>query len=286
MRSGSFETNLEDIQQNFVEQGFAVYTLANTDALSELKQLLLKTLRKSTSATADLENYHDYVRDDEEHRTLQYVLFTTIGDSELHKQIIRDNRAFYAAVFGPDLDIQTQPYVRIARPGKHQDNIGFHRDTFYGNSAYEVSSSFALTNTGDKGALMLAPGSQAMGDIEVEQEISAVTTKGSDANKMGFLYAPKKILHPYKLGLRPVPIEFGESVMFGLGVVHGQEVNLSEVTRWAVDFRLKSHFAPISKNLKSGYYSRLWNSGITLAADQYYQASAKEKMLLNQDPGT
>ena len=47
---------------------------------------------------------------------------------------------------GIDIHIQKNPFLRIARPNKIEDNIGFHRDTLYGQSQFEVSVHVPLVN--------------------------------------------------------------------------------------------------------------------------------------------
>ncbi|MFB9887616.1 2OG-Fe(II) oxygenase family protein [Balneatrix alpica] len=263
--------------ENFVRDGFAVVALEQQDGIKAIQSLCLDYLRQYfQDAQVDLENYHQVVSSDEQHRGIQYQLFERLHASGLHQQVVEANLPLFRSIFGPDIDIQVKPYLRIARPQCPQDNIGFHWDTFYGNSAYEVSCVFPLTHNNAQGALQLAPGSQHWPLASFEQQFAAEVGKGSMANQMGFLYAPKIIKDLDYSKLTPVVIEPGEMLMFSLGVLHGQEVNQDTACRWSVDFRLKAAYAPVSKYLKEGYYRRLCASVVSQVAQDYYRDKVTE----------
>src|SRR5438132_8166557 len=104
---------------------------------------------------------------------------------------------------GPDLDVQSAPYLRIVRPAKAQDNIGYHRDTVYGGSPYELSVFVPFVELAAGAALSVEPGShlKAERDIPfVRMAISdKVVMKGSLKHTLGFPYAPQVLDEGYPL---------------------------------------------------------------------------------------
>ena len=72
-------------------------------------------------------------------------LLQFIHESQIYLEVLTENLAVFESLLGPDLDAQVEPHLRIARPGKYQDNIGFHSDIDYGNTSYEMNCVFAAS---------------------------------------------------------------------------------------------------------------------------------------------
>ena len=185
-------TDLSD----FVSKGWLIVPLSQPARaiVEEGRELLLRMLRHSVSPSIpSIERYHESVQDDARHTDLQALLSTEFQNARIASRIIRAELPLWQSLIGTDLHVQRFPYLRIARPGKPQDNIGIHRDTHYGATPYEVSVSLAFTDNGAAGALGVVTGShlRAEADFPVTQTQSADVTKGSVKHKLGFLYAPK-----------------------------------------------------------------------------------------------
>jgi len=264
------------VSSDFVENGYDIFEVNSKESLSEIRFFIEEYLKSKISHDLSLETYHNYVKSSDEHKKHQFDVFERVNEKGLHKKIIEDNLDQWVSILGPDIDIQSFCYVRSARPGKYEDNIGYHRDTFYGNSAYETSSLFVLTNNHEEGVIKLAKGSHKWGELKYEKVISESVKKGSNENKMGFLYEPKILDHSYSSGLAPVKSKVGECLLFNLGALHGLEVNNDDITRWSIDFRVKSAFSPISKTLRKDYYMPLRRGALTSAAMEYYRNNQEE----------
>ncbi|WP_455757107.1 hypothetical protein [Sulfurimonas sp.] len=256
--------------KNFVKDGYIVQNLYSTQYIDSFREIILDKLRNIlNNKDITLETFHDYVTDDNEKISIQYEINKMIWDERLHEQIIKDNINIYYDLIGKDLDIQTQPYLRIARPNSPQDNIGFHRDTFYGSSAYELSSVIPLVDLNEKSALMIEPGSHKKPPIPYTKIESETIKKGDVKNQLGFQYAPKIIDRDYKIDAIPIPLKFKQILAFGLGTIHGQEVNSDSVTRWSIDVRVKNSF--VDSGTKDGYYRNLTLSVVGETAKLYYE---------------
>lgn len=256
--------------ENFAKDGYVVLDYYETIYLEEFKQIILDKLRLILeNQDITLETFHKFVIDDEQKINIQYQLNKMIWDEGLHEQIIKDNINIYYELIGKDLDIQTQPYLRIARPNCPQDNIGFHRDTFYGSSAYELSSVIPLVNLNEKSALQIEPYSHNKSSIPYTKVESQTIKKGDKKSQLGFQYAPKIIDKDYKINAIPIPLKFKQILAFGLGTIHGQEVNTDSITRWSLDVRVKNSF--ISSSTKDSYYKPFTLSPVAQTAQSYYK---------------
>ena len=267
--------NINKDIEKFSEEGYVVINFYNTEYLEVFQSRILKEIKKIIkNDDVTLETFHAFVNNDDTKFDIQFKLNKMIWDERLHEQIIKDNIKIYNKLIGRDLDIQTQPYLRIARPNCPQDNIGFHRDGFYGSSAYELSTVIPLVDLNENSSLQIEPGSHTKGPIPVNKVVSDTVVKGDKKNQLGFQYAPKIIDQDYEMNPMAIPLKFKEALSFGLGTIHGQEVNTDFVTRFSMDVRVKNSF--IKSGTKEGYYRNLALSPISQTAKIYYENNPDE----------
>ena len=261
----------------FQEQGYAIIDLLYPQRVFEIRQALLKKLRETTGiAEITLEKYHEHAIDDEIHTQIQIALTEFIRSDDLIQRVVLDNRALFEQLIGFDMNIQAQPYLRITRPGKSKDNIGYHRDTFYGGAPYEISVGIPFVGLDTGNALRVQPKSHLIPekDIPLIQTKSEDVEKGSTKHKLGFLYAPKIIDPAYPLDMQPVPLELGQVLAFSLATLHGSIGNESVNTRWSVDMRIVARHAPVDLSLRPTYYNQYLSSPATALSDAYEEANA------------
>jgi ectoine hydroxylase-related dioxygenase (phytanoyl-CoA dioxygenase family) len=182
------------------------------------------------------------------------------------------NQKFFESIMGLDVDIQIEPKFRISRPGKPQDNIGYHYDLDYGNSPYEISCMFNLTDADEEGAVRLLTGSHAQPKLKTHPVVSIGVEKGSIKHQLGTPYLLQRVVdESYKSKMVPIPFKVGEVVCFDLGLLHGLEVSNSKTTRFSIDCRLKSPFT--NSGVRQGYYKSLFRSPLAKAASRFYEAN-------------
>lgn len=269
------------MSESFASEGWLLLHLAKKgpeSAVQTARTALLGWLRESWIPRLEqLEQYHLHVDDDELHIRIQNDLSDRYQQAGFGPAIIEESAEFFKGFIGPDLHVQKFPYLRMARPGKRQDNIGIHRDTHYGGSPYELSVSVPFTDTGSAGALGVWSGSHVMSEevLPVTHVDSGGVEKGSVKHKLGFLYAPKELPEEVRRKVTPVPVRVGEALVFSLSLVHGQELNASQVTRFQSDIRVVSSLAPIQweRTVHQDYYRPLSSSPVTVQARLYYEAN-------------
>lgn len=267
--------------KEFKQQGYFIYQFEHLKHLQAIRATC-ETLAQEFFGNkfSSLERYHEIELTNEQHDEFQFAVFTKLNEEKRHRDFVKDNLRVFTSIFGQDLDVQTNLYLRIARPNLVTDNIGIHRDTDYGNSAYEVSLSLPLVSQVEGCGLNVIPKSHLFPEREVEQFNREDVERGTPKNQMGFLYAPKKILGIEDTQLKCISLPFGSGLGFTLGLIHGQKANYTNMTRWAIDFRIKNSFHPLTKNLKAGYYSRLITSVVGDLGDAYYALNEDERLTL------
>lgn len=252
-----------------------MHSLAKKECVHSLRKNFENELKKLLDENATLENYHSFVEDDDQHIQIQYKMVKFVIENQLHLDLFRENREWFESLIGLDMDIQVEPHLRIARPNKPQDNIGFHYDLSYGPSAYEISCIFNFTELASKAAIQVLPNSHAQPRLKTHPVNNPEVEKGSIKHQLGIPYLFHLIDdESYKKKMVPIPMEIGEVLVFDLGIIHGQEVNASEVTRWSIDSRLKNRFF-VETGVRNGYYKSLFQSPVTQAGLKHYAANPK-----------
>lgn len=165
------------------------------------------------------------------------------------REILDENFDSLAVVVGDDLLYQGEPYLRIARPGRPDDNIGIHRDTHYGASAAEWVLWVPLTEATSGAEMRILPRSH----LEPEEafpwrQAPAACERGSERHWLGFRYAPKRMSPEVEAQALPVACHVGEAILFNSACVHGQVVNAAPWTRISMDIRLVDAKAPIQRS--------------------------------------
>lgn len=260
----------------FTKNGYAVVEFAKANVIHEARTDLLKHLRELTkNPSATLEKYHELVNTDEEHTELQYKLTQFYREKKYSKRLFKDNQSLFETYMGKDLNVQADPYLRMTRPNKPQDNIGYHRDTFYGGSPYELSALIPFVDLIEDNTLKVLPGSHLRSEAEFPFDHitnpDATIIKGSKKHQLGFLYAPKVLKGIKEEEMQPVPIKIGQFLTFSLATLHGSIVNNSSVTRWSTDTRICNAFAPVDLSARPTYYEPLCRSVVTRTSMAYFE---------------
>lgn len=229
----------------------------------------------------EIQSTHDYIRsevplkgwaDDLIHIQTQKRL-----SDYLHykaKKILSKHVEYFKQLIGPDLLIHKYPYLRMARPGKAQDNIGIHRDTLYGSSPYEVSVLIPLSNMTGGAAMKVLPGSHVKpSNYYPYTEGESQCDKLSDKHKLGFLYAPKVMSKEVIEECIPINLSMGDILVFFPSLVHGQEVNTSEEIRLSMDSRIVNSLAPVNtKRAVHSDYFEFFSMGTVETVARSYES--------------
>lgn len=264
---------------NFENNGYFVFDLARPQTIYDVQEQLENQLKKITeNPIITLDNYHSYFQDNDAHFDIQVKLTQFFREKRFAHNVITENASVFKEIIGPDVDLQESPYLRIARPKKQGDNIGFHRDTFYGACPFELSIFIPFVNITAEKSLSMYPGSHKLPESHfptTQIESNEVTGndkalyKGSPKHDAGFLYSPKVMDPSVKQHMIPVPLKAGQAMCFMLSIVHGSEINNSDTPRWSSDIRVKHPLAVT--NTKPGYYQPFLRSAILNSYNQYLE---------------
>lgn len=268
---------MSNMEKEYRHNGIARVRLPRVHALFELREKLTHKLQLHfNSPELTLETLHKYIPDDQRDET-GWFLSQYFWKKNFCRNIAAENYDLLMRFVGPDIYFQTKPYLRIARPNTEGDNIGFHRDTLYGQSPYEVSIHVPLTNLGKNSCLRFWKGSHLRpdGEFKLTEKDTDSVKKGSKKHEMGFVYASKSFEEDDNLV--PLPLKIGEAAIFPPSTIHGQQINKGKTTRVSFDFRIVSKFAPIEfrTDMSSRGYSALSASAVSEVAQEFLKRKSQ-----------
>jgi hypothetical protein len=264
--------SIAQYEAEYREQGWVLVDLPRPEVIETVRGVLQAELRDlSGYSDITLERYHEIADDDATHRDYQFKLTELFRSRRYAYEVLAAQLDFFRPFVGPDLLVQVNPYLRMARPGKPQDNIGYHRDTFYGASPYELSVWIPYVDLPAESSLSVLSGSHVRpeSDFPVTQTQSAEVKKGSNLHKMGFPYAPKVMDSGPLANIQAVPVRRGQALVFSLATVHGTTHNNGPIARWSTDIRVVNALAPVDLSARPDYYERLASSVISDRARAY-----------------
>jgi hypothetical protein len=271
---------MEDIKQHFRKNGWFVLDFPDPSPVWQTRSFLEKEVEKLKGKKIALEEYHLHISNEEEHTALQIAMTEVFRKQAWGPTILSKQYAFFCDLLGPDLFVQASPYLRMTRPHKPQDNIGYHRDTFYGGSPYELSVLVPFVDLPAESSLSVLSGSHVHSEdtYPTTQMVNpdALVRKGSQKHQLGFLYAPKVMDLSIDQQMQAIPLKVGQALVFSLSTVHGSLVNKGNITRWSSDMRVMHALAPVDLSARPDYYKPLSYSVVTEAAKKYFYANEKE----------
>ncbi len=271
-------TKRDQLNEQYSKNGWMTLDLTHPETVFEARDAMVVFLQESFFSTLErLEDLHGHISDDEAYIKVHLALNGFFRERQFAKKIISSELDAFQKLISPDLCIQTNPYLRIARPGVAGDNIGLHRDTFYGASPYELSVVVPYTDLDEGGALRVVSGSQRTPENEIrfhEVDIDGVE-RGSPRHLAGIPYIARIVSPEIANEAVPVPLTVGQVLIFGLATVHGQEINQGAGTRVTTDIRVVNGLAPFIMNRTGpdAYYTPLSQSPVSEQADLYLQAN-------------
>ncbi len=264
---------IETAERDYVNNGWCEVELPDPQHISSIIDFLTEILvRVSGDVSATLLAYHN-ITSDRSHAEFHWELANALWEKDIGVEIGRHQYEFLRNFIGPDLLVQAKPFLRIARPGRCEDNIGFHRDTTYGQSPYEVTMIIPLVDLPKEAAIQVAPRTHIIGekDIQLSSLPEPLWKKGSSKHALGFPYAPQKLDAKAEKDLQTVPLNIGQAMLFSPSLVHGQMCNQSSITRFSIDVRFLNANAPIdiNRDINNRGYKSVHVSAIEQVAAAY-----------------
>lgn len=210
------------------------------ELLSLTDQSLLHLAQKHVSRVFGVENWMDLKPQD--FHVLVSICQGRMNAGLLAKAIAADLQPALSELVGSsNVMVQSNLYLRAARPCKDHDAVNWHRESFYGCQPEAFNIWMPVLNVIGANSIRYIPGSADIPDEEIitEPVSDGAVEKGSDGHKIGLLYAPKRIIGGVDLpSALHMPVPIGKAAVFKSSLIHGAGWNFTDKVRFSIDFRV------------------------------------------------
>lgn len=244
----------EDIKK-FKKNGFLIKKIKNIDLVEEIRNLIRKDFSDRDYLDCSSEAYREKVL------TTQ----NKINNLNFQYNLVLDEKDFLSNLISNDLHVQNIVYLRASRPNSEklkQEQLGFHRETFYSDHEYmkfQHNIWTPILNVTERNSLSYVPQSHLIPDDaikvqKIEENISGVK-RFSNGHKIGLAYMPKKIISGVDFTkVKKLFVPENCYVIFSSMLIHGAAINLEEKIRFSLDFGVlpSEHLTDIKISFAAG----------------------------------
>ncbi len=234
------------INKNYNKNGYLVKKFSNTKLIENIEKIVKRHFYRSTDyySKMSLKNFHKI--------TLNCQ--NQLNKINIQKFFRESEKKFLEKEFGEELLFSSFVTLRAVRPVKNDQDLNepldWHRETFYGKKKhikYAINFWMPVLNYSKKIGLSVIPESHKIPDKKIIRDYIKNThnvRKFSPSHKLGFPYAPKKLISGVNFDkAKKVILPKKNFMIFSQYLIHGNGQNFSKKIRFAVNFS----FVPSSK---------------------------------------
>lgn len=231
--------------QTLTKAGFFIKKFEKPQCVEILKSIVLRYFPEDSNNLAMLTKLH---REDFHQRVLECQ--DEINALDFQRMVYNSESAIFDQIFeGENYLRERMCFLRAVRPHngvEFDEALGLHRETMYCEFPEQlrrvVNIWIPILNVSNTTSMCFIPNSHLLNDSDLiieSAEQDPHITKGSSGHKVGFLYAPKKIMSGIdKKTLTRFDIPFGSYVAFSALLVHGGGSNYSQRIRFSMSMSM------------------------------------------------
>jgi len=243
---------------SFSDMGFAIIDISELQHISKIREAIVNHLASQFSLTnCDpehfLNNFHinASIHDDVAANAMILDLIRGIsGNYDFSTSIYESITPYLDELIGPDVMSQKNNNIVYQYPGSNRFSE-LHTD-YPTNSEFEVVSWVPLVNCFGSKSFYLVPLSDS---IDLVSRFKDRQYASWDDYKASCL---SKAVH--------VEVNYSQCILFWTGLIHGSLINETNESRWFLNARYKSLFAPFGQHDPLTYYKPLRYSALTRIA--------------------
>jgi hypothetical protein len=268
------------LERSMENNGYAIVDFENLAYLYEIQNIIKQSFPCFPT------EIHAREMADYERLAMIKIARDKIIKNELVKKFFIENSNLFIKLLGPDVDIQSEIYLRASRPNIENDFIDWHRDTFYGNSMWELVCWFPVFPLEEGAGLVVVEGShlEASSNIRVvgdDNSFRKEIKKGSLGNELGYLYERKTddtISNLDESRIKLLTPKLGQGIIFFAHVIHRAR-NSSSASRVSIDLKVKNMFVPTYTREK--YFQPLLRSSIVQCIEKMIEINTPNKSVVD-----
>lgn len=225
-----------ELGSELLEKGYIVRKCENLGFLNKLRTTVLETSNEwlqshdALSLIDDLSRSHHHISPAVINEIRLYVFAHLNTSEDIRLSYFQLASLLIQRVVGNDLAMQNKVNLSIQQPHDQSSVLELHSDVWSGDSPFQIVLWTPLTDSTSSNAMfLLAP-------QESQEALYRART--------GELRSMAEIHNAYESKLNPIEVKFGEVLLFDSNCLHGNQLNLTSLSRWSLNCRFTSLLAP------------------------------------------
>ena len=236
--------------KKFNKNGFLIRKFKNKNIVDKIRRIIKKHFYKKDSyyCNISLERFHKIAYNCQvEINDSNIIRLFDQSEGKIVREIINNEEPLYESF----LFLRA---VRPARLSKYDESVSLHRESFYTKQnyiKYAINIWFPIINVDSKSSIKFIPKSHKIPDNLIKRTRIKLKNypikRFSDGHRIGFFYAPKKIISGVNLkNQKKMLIPPNSFALFSSMLIHGNGTNQNDKVRFAIGWG----FLPKSKMKK------------------------------------
>lgn len=222
--------------EDFEARGFVIVDVADTEALTRIREATANALVAATSAakpddvTAFLNDASDFVTPAQLNSIRLRIFHELNRHTWLRPAYYRLAKPALSTLVGNELAMQRRVNLSVQLPGDDSSLLPVHADVWSGDSPYELVVWLPLVNCHRTKSMYILP-------RDANERHSA---RLAEYGELG----SEELFAAIEPDVEWIEIKVGQALVFTHTLMHGNRINRESETRWSMNCRFKSLLSP------------------------------------------
>jgi sporadic carbohydrate cluster 2OG-Fe(II) oxygenase len=246
LKNHFFSNQEQDLNDQFLDQGYIVIDVEDTRALDQIRELIVGEIGRQLGHTLPggpsniLNSIADHLSVEALNDFRVEIHSRINANSTLKNNYFRTAKNALEALVGNELAMQRRINLSIQMPSDFSSLLPVHSDVWSGCSPYEIVLWVPMVDCFGTKSMYILPRA-------IDQKVQAKMHKNADQGAEGLFNAIKD-------DVVWLDVPYGKAVIFSQALMHGNIVNQEAETRWSLNCRFKNLFSPYSDKKIGEYY--------------------------------
>jgi len=251
------------ISEKFLSDGYVIKAASNRASLDWIRETVCQLISSELDLPDDqdedveklLNSFHEKIPVADLNNFRVGLIRRINEEAEFRSHYLSLARDLLYDLVGNELAMQTRVNLSIQYPNDESSLLPIHADVWSGDSPFEVVLWVPLVGCHDTKSMFLLPPKDTR---ELHNRFSEFENKSNE-----------DIFKAFEDRLQWIEIEYGEVLLFNQNLPHGNRVNMEKETRWSLNCRFKSVFAPYGDKRLGEFFEPVTLRAATLVGMDY-----------------
>ena len=256
-----------EISHEYQDQGYAIRTIENIEALDWIRNLFINLIRKNLTlkenvTDSDLFDLIHAELDITQLNDFRLALIQQMNETKgFRSRYYQIAKPYLDAIVGNELAIQSRVNLSIQLPGDDSSLLATHADTWSGDSPFEVVVWLPLVDCYNTKSMYILPPKK---NIDLNKNFEEMSGENSE-----------DLFKSIEQDVHWIDINYGEVMVFNQSLPHGNRVNQENETRWTMNCRFKSLFSPYGDKKIGEFFEPITTRAASISGLNYQHPKLK-----------